>query len=51
MLPKSAPQPPSGGVWLHEIKRDGFRVIGRDSTSMEEDRPTLFKHRKDLRYR
>ena len=28
-LPSSAPQPPSGEEWLHEIKHDGFRVIGR----------------------
>src|SRR4029453_18746089 len=28
-LPSSAPQPPSGGEWLHEIKHDGFRVIAR----------------------
>jgi bifunctional non-homologous end joining protein LigD len=28
-LPTKAPQPPSGAVWLHEIKFDGFRVIGR----------------------
>src|SRR6266849_3629314 len=28
-LPTSAPQPPSGEVWLHEIKHDGFRVIAR----------------------
>jgi ATP-dependent DNA ligase len=27
--PRSAPQPPSGEVWLHEIKHDGFRVIAR----------------------
>ena len=26
-LPTSAPQPPSGELWLHEIKHDGFRVI------------------------
>jgi len=24
-----APVPPSGGLWLHEIKHDGFRVIAR----------------------
>jgi ATP-dependent DNA ligase len=24
-----APQPPSGELWLHEIKHDGFRVIAR----------------------
>ena len=28
-LPTNAPQPPSGPMWLHEIKHDGFRVIGR----------------------
>ncbi len=28
-LPSSAPTPPSGEVWLHEIKWDGFRVIAR----------------------
>ena len=28
-LPVSAPKPPSGTDWLHEIKHDGFRVIAR----------------------
>jgi bifunctional non-homologous end joining protein LigD len=28
-LPTSASQPPSGVLWLHEIKQDGFRVIAR----------------------
>ena len=28
-LPTKAPQLPSGGTWLHEIKHDGFRVIAR----------------------
>ena len=28
-LPTNAPQPPSGDLWLHEIKHDGFRVIAR----------------------
>jgi len=28
-LPSSAPTPPSGELWLHELKRDGFRVIAR----------------------
>jgi hypothetical protein len=27
--PSLAPHPPSGGLWLHEIKHDGFRVIAR----------------------
>jgi ATP-dependent DNA ligase len=26
-LPTKAAEPPSGGLWLHEIKHDGFRVI------------------------
>ena len=28
-LPTKAPRPPVGGLWLHEIKHDGFRVIAR----------------------
>src|SRR4029078_12813010 len=28
-LPTNAPRPPFGREWLHEIKWDGFRVIGR----------------------
>jgi bifunctional non-homologous end joining protein LigD len=28
-LPVSAPKPPSGKDWLHEVKHDGFRVIAR----------------------
>jgi len=28
-LPTYAPRPPSGALWLHEIKHDGFRVIAR----------------------
>jgi bifunctional non-homologous end joining protein LigD len=28
-LPTKASQPPSGDLWLHEIKHDGFRVIAR----------------------
>ena len=27
--PQQRPEPPSGAVWLHEIKHDGFRVIAR----------------------
>jgi bifunctional non-homologous end joining protein LigD len=33
-LPSSAPQPPSGDEWLHEIKHDGFRV-GKDGTRVK----------------
>ena len=28
-LPTKAQEPPSGTLWLHEIKHDGFRVIAR----------------------
>ena len=28
-LPTKANTPPSGVLWLHEIKHDGFRVIAR----------------------
>jgi bifunctional non-homologous end joining protein LigD len=28
-LPTKADTPPSGALWLHEIKHDGFRVIAR----------------------
>ena len=28
-LPTKAPHPPTGALWLHEIKHDGFRIIAR----------------------
>ena len=28
-LPTKADAPPSGGLWVHEIKHDGFRIIAR----------------------
>jgi len=28
-LPTKTAEPPCGGLWLHEIKHDGFRVIAR----------------------
>ena len=28
-LPTKAPEPPSGPMWLHEIKHHGFRVVAR----------------------
>ena len=28
-LPTKTDTPPSGGLWLYEIKHDGFRVIAR----------------------
>jgi bifunctional non-homologous end joining protein LigD len=32
-LPTKAQSPPSGPLWLHEIKHDGFRVIARKSAT------------------
>jgi bifunctional non-homologous end joining protein LigD len=29
MSPHETPTPPSGGLWVHEIKHDGFRIIAR----------------------
>ncbi|MGZ8941111.1 MAG: ATP-dependent DNA ligase, partial [Limisphaerales bacterium] len=37
-LPTKAVRPPSGELWLHEIKHDGFRVIARK----EGDRVRLY---------
>jgi bifunctional non-homologous end joining protein LigD len=37
-LPTKADTPPSGGLWFHEIKHDGFRVIARK----EGDRIRLY---------
>ncbi len=31
-LPMMAPRPPSGPLWLHEIKHDGFRIIARKNS-------------------
>jgi bifunctional non-homologous end joining protein LigD len=28
-LPTKTDQLPSGGLWIHEIKHDGFRIIAR----------------------
>jgi hypothetical protein len=33
--PNKAPRPPSGALWLHEIKHDGFRVIARKDGDLE----------------
>src|SRR3974390_1539311 len=30
-LPSPAKAPPSGSGWIHEIKHDGFRILGRRS--------------------
>jgi bifunctional non-homologous end joining protein LigD len=47
-LPTKAPEPPTGGAWLHEIKHDGFRVIARK----EGDRVRLYSRPgNDLTYR
>src|SRR5215469_17237420 len=32
-LPSPAKAPPSGPGWLHEIKHDGFRILGRHSAA------------------
>jgi bifunctional non-homologous end joining protein LigD len=47
-LPTKAERPPSGEMWLHEIKHDGFRVMARkDGTQVRlYSRPG-----KDLTYR
>jgi len=47
-LPMKAPQPPSGVLWLHEIKHDGFRVVARK----DSDRVRLYSRPgNDLTYR
>jgi bifunctional non-homologous end joining protein LigD len=47
-LPTKAPRPPSGELWLHEIKHDGFRVIARK----DGDRVRLYSRLgNDLTYR
>ena len=28
-LPTKSPHPPTGALWVHEIKHDGFRIIAR----------------------
>jgi hypothetical protein len=41
-LPTKASQPPSGDLWLHEIKHDGFQVVARE----DADRVRLYsRHR------
>src|SRR5947207_15696708 len=32
-LPTKTDKPPSGDLWLHEIKHDGFRVIARKDSN------------------
>jgi bifunctional non-homologous end joining protein LigD len=47
-LPTKTEQPPSGPLWWHEIKHDGFRVIARKSG----DRVRLYSRPgNDLTYR
>jgi bifunctional non-homologous end joining protein LigD len=47
-LPTKAQEPPSGPMWLHEIKHDGFRVIARK----DGDRVRLYSRPgNDLTYR
>src|SRR6202790_5366131 len=33
-LPMMAPRPPSGPIWFHEIKHDGFRIIARKNSRL-----------------
>ena len=33
-LPSPAKAPPSGPGWIHEIKRDGFRILARALASL-----------------
>jgi bifunctional non-homologous end joining protein LigD len=33
-LPMTAPAPPSGDLWLHEIKLDGIRIIARNDGAL-----------------
>jgi bifunctional non-homologous end joining protein LigD len=42
-LPMTAPHPPSGPLWLHEIKHDGVRIIARKVG----DRVRLYNRRGD----
>jgi ATP-dependent DNA ligase len=43
-----APQPPTGELWLHEIKHDGFRIVARK----DGDRVRLYSRPgNDLTYR
>lgn len=46
-LPRVVKQPLSGSDWLHEIKRDGFRIIGmRDGTKVRsQDARPPWKYR------
>jgi bifunctional non-homologous end joining protein LigD len=47
-LPTKALRPPTGALWLHEIKHDGFRIIARK----DGDRVRLFSRSgNDLTYR
>jgi|SRR5215472_13856345 len=47
-LPTKAQEPPSGPMWLHEIKHNGFRVIARK----RDDQTRLYSRPgNDLTYR
>jgi hypothetical protein len=60
-LPMKAPKPPSGALWLHEIKHDGFRVIAHkdgarqnrflDRAVVHVARAVEIDHVKVLKYR
>src|SRR5262249_33217704 len=38
-LPTKTDKLPSGGLWLHEIKHDGFRIIARNGMARVRPRP------------
>src|SRR6266567_3162639 len=40
-LPTKTDKLPSGGLWLHEIKHDGFRIIARKGESLQPARQRL----------
>jgi len=49
-LPTKAHPLPSGGLWLHEIKHDGFRIIARkDGERLRHGRREQGQHEKRQR--
>jgi ATP-dependent DNA ligase len=40
-LPTKADTLPSGGLWIHEIKHDGFRIIARKDGERSDGTSTL----------
>ena len=44
-LPTKSATPPSGPLWLHEIKHDGFRVIACKEGAQEDTLATVLRYR------